>query len=193
MFDSTEGRVEPAELELDKIIPGWAEALQLMNVGEKQRLWVPEELAYKGRAGVPRGMLVFDLELIEVERSPAPPAVPKDVRAAPSDAKRTASGLACRVLKKGTGKRHPLADSRVQLHYTGWTTDGKMFDSSVTRGRFETVAVSQGLFGWTEALQLMVEGEEMRCWIPAELAHKGSSEAPPGMLVFDLQLLAIER
>lgn len=192
MFDSTEGRVEPAELELDKIIPGWAEALQLMNVGEKQRLWVPEELAYKGRAGVPRGMLVFDLELIEVERSPAPPAVPKDVRAAPSDAKRTASGLACRVLKKGTGKRHPLADSRVQLHYTGWTTDGKMFDSSVARGEPVTFGLSQVIPGWTEGVQLMVEGEKTRFWIPEELAYKGRPGAPQGMLVFEIELLKIE-
>jgi peptidylprolyl isomerase len=193
MFDSTEGRIEPAELELDKVIPGWAEALQLMSVGEKQRLWVPEELAYKGRAGVPRGMLVFDLELIEVERSAAPPPVPKDVGAAPSTATRTASGLACRVLKRGRGKRHPSGASRVRVHFTGWTTDGRMFDSSVTRGKPESVLVSQGPWGWSEALQQMVEGEEARCWVPEALAHAGSSEAPPGMLIFDLELLAIER
>ena len=60
--------------------------------------------------------------------------MPADVAAAPKDAKKTTSGLAYRVLKHGKGKEHPKAESTVEVHYTGWTTDGKMFDSSVTRG-----------------------------------------------------------
>src|SRR3954449_3878125 len=59
---------------------------------------------------------------------------PDDVAAPPADAKKTASGLAMKVLTPGKGKDHPGPDDKVTVHYTGWTTDGKMFDSSVTRG-----------------------------------------------------------
>ena len=56
---------------------------------------------------------------------PAPP----DVKAPPADAKKTSSGLAYKVIKAGTGKTHPREFSQVTVHYSGWTTDGKMFDS----------------------------------------------------------------
>ena len=51
-----------------------------------------------------------------------------------ADAVKTKSGLASRVIKPGTGKAHPGRTDLVTVHYTGWTTDGKMFDSSVARG-----------------------------------------------------------
>ena len=99
-----------------------------MVPGEKRRLWIPEALAYKGQRE-PKGMLVFDIELIDI-----PTRAPTDVKAAPADAKKTASGLAYKVLKQGTGGRIRRSSSQVTVHYTGWTTDGKMFDSSVVRG-----------------------------------------------------------
>jgi peptidylprolyl isomerase len=135
---------------------------------------------------------VFDVELVALERRPQPPPAPKDVAAAPKDAKRTASGIAYRVLKKGKGAAHPTAASRVQVHYSGWTTDGKMFDSSVARGEPVTFGLSQVIAGWTEGVQLMVEGEKTRFWIPEELAYKGRPGAPQGMLVFEIELLKIE-
>jgi peptidylprolyl isomerase len=192
MFDSSVKRGQPAKFELDKVIAGWTEGVQLMSVGEKRRLWVPEDLAYKGRPGAPQGMLVFDVELLEIERLPQPPPAPKDVAAAPKDAKRTASGIAYRVLKKGKGAAHPSAASRVQVHYSGWTTDGKMFDSSIARGEPVTFGLNQVIPGWTEGVQLMVEGEKTRFWIPEELAYKGRPGAPQGMLVFEIELLKIE-
>jgi peptidylprolyl isomerase len=193
MFDSSYKRGETTKFQLDKVIPGWTEGLQLMSVGEKRRLWIPEDLAYKGRPGAPAGMLVFDVELVSVERKPQPPPAPKDVAAPPKDAKRTASGLAYRVLKKGSGKDHPAAESRVSVHYTGWTTDGKMFDSSVVRGEPASFGLNGVIPGWTEGVQLMVEGEKTRFWIPEELAYKGRPGAPQGMLVFDVELLKIEK
>ena len=60
---------------------------------------------------------------------------PSDVAAAPADAETTASGLASKVLEAGSGSTHPTATNNVTVHYTGWTTDGRMFDSSVTRGQ----------------------------------------------------------
>ena len=61
-------------------------------------------------------------------------AAPADVAAPPEDAEFTESGLASKVLNAGTGTEHPTAAHTVTVHYTGWKTDGTMFDSSVTRG-----------------------------------------------------------
>jgi len=188
MFDSSVARGEPIAFPLNRVIPGWTEGVQLMVEGEKRRLWIPEELAYKGRQGRPQGMLVFDVELLDILR--APPA-PPDVAAPPGDAERTDSGLASKVLVKGTGKDHPTAKSTVEVHYTGWTTDGKMFDSSITRGQTATFPLDRVIPGWTEGLQLMVVGEHRRLWIPEALAYKGAPGAPKGMLVFDVELIRI--
>lgn len=118
---------------------------------------------------------------------PAPP----DVAAPPADAEATASGLASKVLEAGSGATHPTAASNVTVHYTGWTTDGRMFDSSVVRGQPSTFPLDGVIRGWTEGLQLMVVGEKRRFWIPEELAYGGRRE-PRGMLVFDVELIAIQ-
>lgn len=121
------------------------------------------------------------------------PAAPPDVAAPPADAQRTPSGLASKVLSPGTGQAHPGPASVVKVHYTGWTTDGRSFDSSVARGQPAQFPLNRVIAGWTEGLQLMVEGEERRFWIPAELAYAGQPNRPQGMLVFDVELLQIVR
>lgn len=118
---------------------------------------------------------------------------PKDVAAPPADAKKTASGLAYKVLTKGKGTKKPVATDIVKVHYTGWTTDGKMFDSSLLRGQPTSFALNQVIPGWTEGLALMVEGEKTRLWIPESIAYKGQAGKPAGMLVFDVELLSIEQ
>ena len=119
---------------------------------------------------------------------PAPP----DVAAAPADAVRTSSNLASKVITPGTGTRHPRPNSMVTVHYTGWTTDGKMFDSSVARGQPTQFSLDRVIQGWTEGLQMMVEGEKRRFWIPGRLAYDGAPGKPQGMLVFDVELLKID-
>jgi peptidylprolyl isomerase len=314
MFDSSVAplqagrKAEPMTLSLGRVIPGWTEGMQLMVVGEKRRFWIPEELAYKGRPGAPAGMLVFDIELLDITAGPRPPAdvaaappdaektkdglaskvtqkgtgsvhphasdavrvnysiwqtdgklldgsrdkpavrpvtglsdgwtegvelmvvgekrilwvpaalaaqgrpgatpsdvtmvvelldilqapkVPVDVKAPPKDAVVESDGLATKVLTKGTGTVHPTRTNSVTVQYAGWTTDGKMFDSSYTRGEPATFGVAAVIPGWTEALQLMVEGEKRRIWIPEQLAYKGQPQRPQGMLVFEVELLKI--
>jgi len=192
MFDSSVKRGRPATFNLDQVIAGWTEGIPLMTVGEKRRFWIPEELAYKGQAGAPAGMLVFDVELISIEHMPEPPSAPKDVAKPPANASKTPSGLRYRVLKKGTGKTHPKAEDKVKVHYTGWTTDGKMFDSSVPRGAPTTMRLDEVIKGWSEGVQLMVEGERTRFWIPQDIAYKGESGSPRGMLIFDVELVRIQ-
>ena len=190
MFDSSVSRGTPATFPLDRVVEGLRECVLLMRTGETRRCWVPEELAYRDQPGRPEGMVVFDVELIDTRRSPLIP--PPDVKAPPEDAMRTESGLAYQVLRPGTGMRKPTASSRVTVHYSGWTTDGKLFDSSVARGMPATFGLFDVIPGWTEGVQLMVEGERTRFWIPESLAYKGEIGQPSGMLVFDIELIRIE-
>lgn len=191
LFDSSVMRGQPAEFPLANVIAGWTEGLQLMSVGEQRRFWIPQELAYKGRPGAPAGMLVFDVELLSFVAGPKMPEAPADVAQPPKTAKHTKSGLHWRVLEKGKGSKHPSASSQVEVHYSGWTTDGKLFDSSVMRGETATFPLNGVIAGWTEGLQLMTEGEKARFWIPEALAYKGQPGAPAGMLVFDVELIRI--
>jgi peptidylprolyl isomerase len=190
MFDSSVARGTPSTFPLDRVMAGWRECVQLMGIGEKRRCWVPQELAYRGAAGRPTGTVVFDIELLDFR--PSPTIAPPDVKQPPADAHRTATGLAYTVLRPGKGVRKPEAWSKVTVHYTGWTTDGKMFDSSVARGVAANLGLEDVIKGWTEGMQLMVEGERTRFWIPQDLAYKGEAGSPRGMLVFDVELIRIE-
>ena len=104
--------------------------------------------------------------MINVPKRAPMPAAPADVAAPPADAEKTASGLASKQLRAGDGGAKPGATSVVTVHYTGWTTDGKAFDSSVARGKPATFPLNRVIAGWTEGLQLMTVGEERRFWIP---------------------------
>ena len=125
------------------------------------------------------------------QAQPAQLPAPPDVAAAPPDAIVTASGLASKVLTPGLGTEHPTLASTVKVHYSGWTPDGQMFDSSVVRGEPSSFGVTRVIRGWTEGVQLMVKGEKRRFWIPSALAYGENPRpgAPRGMLVFDVELL----
>ncbi|HEX3131268.1 MAG TPA: FKBP-type peptidyl-prolyl cis-trans isomerase, partial [Thermoanaerobaculia bacterium] len=107
---------------------------------------------------------------------------PPDVAAPPADAQITASGLASKVITPGTGTEHPTLEDKVKVHYSGWTADGKLFDSSVERGKPIVFGLDRVIPGWAEGVQLMVKGEKRRLWIPAKLAYEGKPDRPQGML-----------
>jgi FKBP-type peptidyl-prolyl cis-trans isomerase len=196
LFDSSRKRGQPASFPLDRVIKGWTEGLQLMQLGESARFWIPAEMAYGTNpgGGRPGGMLVFDVELLSFNEPPAPPAVPEDVGGVPSNADVTSSGLASRVLTAGTGTDRPGPTNTVTVHYSGWTLNGQMFDSSVVRGETISFPLNRVIAGWTEGLQLMVVGEKRRFWIPAEAAygHNPGGGRPGGMLVFDVELFSFQ-
>lgn len=108
----------------------------------------------------------------------------------------TASGLQYEVLKKSEGAK-PAATDRVNVHYHGTLTNGKVFDSSVERGMPITFGVQEVIKGWTEALQLMTVGSKFKLFIPSELAYGDNGAGPdigPGeTLIFEVELLAIEK
>jgi peptidylprolyl isomerase len=187
-FDSTVAREEPLIGPLERLFKGLAEGVQLMVEGEARRMWVPEALAFGGAKGKPTGDLVLDVHLLSVD--PPPSQAPADVAQPPSEARLTPSGLVFRTLRAGTGTKHPTRRSHVNVHYTGWTLDGKLIDSSVLRNSFESFRLDDVIKGWSEGIQLMVQGEKTRFWIPEKLAYRGERGKPAGMLVFDVELLS---
>ena len=174
---------QTVQLPVAKMIPGWRHAVEQMVVGEKRRAWIPAELTGKNTA------MVIDTELVEIVERPVAPA---DVAAPPADATTTESGLAYKVLRAGIGTLKPHRRDTVVVHYSGWTTDGRLFDSSVERGEPTEFPLDAVIRGWTEGLQLMVEGEKTRFWIPAKLAYGNDRTKPQGMLVFDVELIDIK-
>jgi FKBP-type peptidyl-prolyl cis-trans isomerase len=149
---------------------------------------VPAELAE--RDGPRAGPQIVELMLVDILRGPAPRELP--IAAAPPDAIVTASGLAYVRINNGSGTQHPTTDNDLLAHYAGWTTDGKQFDSSYERGEPIRFRMDQVIPGWREALALMVVGDKTRFWIPERLAYEGRPGRPQGMLVFDIELVAIE-
>lgn len=135
----------------------------------------------------------FAVTLAASQPAPVKPLpAPEDVAKPPADAVTNPSGLASRVLQRGTGSAKPAATDLVTVHYTGWTTDGKMFDSSLTNNAPATFPLNRVIKGWGEGVQLMVVGEKRRFWIPQTLAYNGMAGRPAGMLVFDVELLEIK-
>ncbi|MFT2111296.1 FKBP-type peptidyl-prolyl cis-trans isomerase [Marinomonas sp. 2405UD68-3] len=106
----------------------------------------------------------------------------------------TESGLQFKILTSGTGSTHPKASDQVKVHYHGTLIDGSVFDSSVDRDEPITFGLNQVIAGWTEGVQLMVEGEKRRFYIPSHLAYGENSTGiitAGSTLIFDVELLKI--
>jgi len=105
------------------------------------------------------------------------------------------SGLQYKVIKEGKGAT-PTANDTVTTHYRGKLLDGTEFDSSYANGGPATFQVKGVIPGWTEALQLMKEGDKWQLFIPAELAYgergAGNDIPPNATLVFDIELLKVQ-
>lgn len=108
--------------------------------------------------------------------------------------KTTKSGLQYKVVKSGSGKTPKLND-RVTTHYRGTLIDGTEFDSSYKRNQPATFPVNGVIGGWTEALQLMKEGDKWQLFIPSDLAYgergSGPDIGPNEVLIFDIELLKV--
>src|SRR5690606_5824807 len=127
--------------------PALARALMVTPIGETRRWWIQPERLAPGYPGMPALPHVIDLSVIgEADPLKAPP----DVAAVPADAQRSASGLAWKVLRRGDGGGHPAPDALIEIDYTGWTTDGRVFDSSLRTGAHAFFPLRNLIAGWQE-------------------------------------------
>jgi FKBP-type peptidyl-prolyl cis-trans isomerase FklB len=105
------------------------------------------------------------------------------------------SGLQYKVIKQGEGIS-PTVDDKVTCHYHGTLIDGKVFDSSVQRGKPAQFAVNGVIAGWTEALQLMKTGAKWILYVPSELAYGEQNVPgiePNSVLIFEVELISVEK
>lgn len=181
VLDSKKSGVQSAAfVRLAKENPALARALLSTPIGETRRWW----LQATGQ--------VIDLTVLG---NYDPLKAPDDVAAPPKDAQTTFSGLAYRVLSRGPGGPKPSLSSTIEIHYSGWTTDGKLFDSSVQRDEHAIFPLNGLIAGWQEGLQLMSPGDSFRFWIPGDLAYDKMPPregTPRGMLVFDVTLYGVQ-
>src|SRR5436189_3498582 len=106
------------------------------------------------------------------QRLPDIPA-PADLTAPPAEALRSPSGLVSRSVTPGTGTETPQETDFVTVHYTGWTSEGRLFDSSYARNMPSMFALNRVMAGWRECVMLMQMGDTRRCWVPQDLAFQG--------------------
>ncbi len=194
VFDSSYEREEPLRLILGRemLIPGLELALTQLNVGDRVRLWIPWQLAYgeRGRGPIPgREDLVFDVEILDAR----PVESPTPFRVEGLDTLETCLGLQYILVSEGHGEP-PMPGQVLVVHYTGYLSDGTLFDSSLQRNepiRF-ILGAGQVLRGWEEAFALLNKGARARLILPPHLAYgdTGVGPIPPGeTLVFDVELL----
>ncbi len=196
IFDSSVKRGQPIKFALGvgQVIQGWDEGLQLMRAGDKFRLIIPWQLAYgeKGRPQSipPKSDLIFDVELI----SNIPEVKVEAYNVAGKDTITLPSGLKM-IPVRLTENQKPTNGQTVKVHYSGYLTNGTMFDSSVKRDEpFSfTLGSGQVIKGWDEAIAKMKKGEQYRVIIPSELGYgergAGGVIPPNATLIFDVQLV----
>ncbi len=196
LFDSSRDRGEPISFILGRnmVIPGWDEALPGLRTGDYVRLWVPHKMAYgrEGRGPIPPETdLIFDIELLDAEDVSEPEPFPVTGK----DTLKTESGLQYILVEEGDGELPP-AGSIITVHYTGYLSDGRIFDSSVQRSEplCFVLGSDQVIRGWDESFALLSKNARARLIIPPHLGYgeRGSGPIPPGeTLIFDVEVMDI--
>ena len=138
-----------------------------------------------------RTLLIFVLTALLVWCVAADPWL--ELKAKEPGVHKLPSGMLFKVLKKGSGAKSPNVGDYCDVHYKGTLTSGEQFDSSYDNKTF----VPRGsIKGWTEALQLMREGDKWEVYVPYNLAY-GEAGRPPTIpakatLVFEIELIKVK-
>lgn len=184
MFGSRLTQLQMSDAELDAMAQGLRDAAK----NEKQKV---DPMAYQQKI---QDMFKSRMEKQAVEvKKKGTEFLEKFVK---EGATKTASGLAYKHVKEGTGPS-PKETDIVKVHYHGTLMDGTVFDSSRERGKEVSFPLNRVIRGWTEGVQLMKVGGTTRFVIPSDLAY-GDAGAPPKIkggdtLVFEVELLGIEK
>ncbi len=196
IFDSSVERGETIKFNLGQSLPGLDEGIGYMKQGGKIRLVIPYSLGFgeNGRGPIPpKTDVIYDIELLEVK--PKIAAVPYDVKG--KDTVKTASGLKYLVAVKGSGTQAGVG-KKVKVHYSGYLSDGTLFDSSIERDMtYElTIGSTPVINGWQEVLPLMKVGDKWRVVIPPHLAYKEQGFPPKipagATLTFDMEMIEVQ-
>ena len=209
-FDSSYERGSPASFQLNQVIAGWTEGLQLMSEGDEAVFYIPSELGY-GQNPRPGGIiqpgddLVFRVELQEVRHAPPPRLADEEAWAAhtpwnsDSEAvKKTGSGLEFIVLESGAEDgASPEGSEMVVVHYEGRLAEtGETFDATYGGTEPAMFPADRLIPGWVEALRLMKPGDRWLIYIPAALGYgeegAGDGVIPPNAdLVFEVEMMDV--
>ncbi len=184
-----------------EILPGWDEAILLMQEGEKAQFIIPPELAF-GAEGIP-GLVpadetvTFEMELVSISPPPPTPTpAPPPASVSEEDFMETDSGLKITVLEEGEGASPQMGET-VFVHYRLWLEDGTQVDNSYDRGQpFQfAMGTNSTIPGWEEGVALMKVGEKVQLILPPELAYgeQGGGPIPPNAtLIFEVELVDIQ-
>lgn len=196
VFDSSYSRNQPITFKLGtgRVIKGWEEGIALMHEGDSALLVIPPEIGYGSRdmkVIPPNSTLYFTVVLEKVQK----PVKPYDVTGL--DTISLDSGLKYIEVKRVKKGVRAKDGDRVYVNYTGYFTNGKVFDASYDRGEPLVLVLgrNQVITGWEMGLQGMREGEERRLLIPYQLAYgeKGRGSIPAKSdLIFDVEMMKVE-
>lgn len=197
-FDSSRDRGQPFSFSLGagQVIKGWDEGIALLHVGDKAILTIPPDLGYGSQAAgsIPaNSTLIFEVELMGFKEK----VVPKPYDVSGKDTVNLQDGLKVIWIKKGDGPKAEKGKT-VSVHYTGYLTDGSMFDSSFERGDPIAFPLGEGrvIKGWDIGIEMLSVGAQARFIIPSQLAY-GENGYPPvipasATLVFDVELVGVK-
>ncbi len=194
VFDSSFQRGEPISFIMGRgmLIDGLEEGLRQLSVGDNAMISIPFEKAYglSGRGPIPpRANLIFHVEVLDAQPIPTPR--PYNVEGI--EPLETETGLMAYIIEEGSGE-NPSVGDMLTVHYSGYLSDGTLFDSSVQRNeplRF-VLGFGQVIRGWDEGFAMLKKGGRARLVIPPGLAYgeDGAGPIPPGeTLYFDVELL----
>jgi peptidylprolyl isomerase len=212
VFDSSRKNGEPANFDLANLIPGWQKGIPGMKPGGIRKLVISPAMGYgshQNKGNIPaNSTLIFEVELIAARASGGPPEagggrnVATGSGRALSDGsnggtddpnlKELEGGLKYRDVKEGTGEPVKPGAS-ITIHYTGWTVDGNVFDSSRKSGAPATFSLGGLIPGWQQGIPGMKPGGIRKLVIPASLGYgargAGRDIPPNATLVFEIELV----
>jgi peptidylprolyl isomerase len=187
---------EPYTFSIGKrgVIAGWDSVIIHLHGGDKARMTLPPKYGYGQRAmgKIPaNSTLIFEVEIMDI----APKPVMWDSKG--KDTITTPSGLKIVMFEKHPENEMPKTGQMVSVHYSGYLTNGEMFDSSVERGQPYPFPLGRGqvIKGWDEGIALLHKGEKAQLIIPASLGYgdRGNGRIPgKATLIFDVQLVEIK-